>query len=216
TPPEDRGAERANRQILGVLLAAVGQTSEGITVLQELLGTVQNDTEKAMLSLVLGILSDQTEDYDNAREFYRQVLKLEPEQARQYWVASNNLAYLLSDKLGQHESAKKYARDASMLSGRPDVADTYGMVLTQLGDPLKAVGVLTKAIQDDPTLVEGHLHLAEAYRRLGKFRRAEDLLNEAQKLIDEVRERETPDRYLEEEQEVRAVLEKAHKRDSTP
>lgn len=205
TPPEGQRAERVNRQILGTILAAADRFSEAQTIFQDLLATAQDDAERAMFSLLLGILADQADNYEQARVHYERVIKLEPDN----WVALNNLAYTLSEKLQQPELAKPHARRAAELHDLATVADTYGMVLTSLGKYREAIGVLTQAVRRDPSFVTGYLHQAEAYRRLGEFREAESILIAAQKLIE-------VGLYLHEEESVQASLERVRNRDRSP
>lgn len=212
TPPEDERFRRANQLILAMLLREGQQYSESITILEELLQTTDTDTEQAELSLALAMIAGFAERHTEARRYYEQVLKLDPEN----WVALNNLAYLLSDVLDEHKIALPYAQKASELNPSPTVQDTLGAVLTKLGRYREAIAELSQVVRDDPKFVAAYYHLGEAYRRLGEFADAEHLLDEAQKLLEEARRLNRADHEEEYAEPISQALEKIRNRDSSP
>ena len=177
-PPEDERLQRANRFIVAMMLDQQDSHSEAGAIMAELLGGSTADNEKIGLGMQAAIIANRGGEFDKAKKYYEDVLKLAPE----HWGALNNLAYLLSDELGQHKTALPYAEKAAELSGDPNVLDTLGSIYLELGEARKAIARLTQAIEDKPDLVAAYVHLADAYRRLEDFARAQDLLNQAQTL----------------------------------
>ncbi|MCH7813493.1 MAG: tetratricopeptide repeat protein, partial [Planctomycetes bacterium] len=201
--PDDPALRLVNQQILAFVLASVGQLAEAETILREILASSTNANTQAAAYALLGILAEQEKDYEKSREAYLGAVKADPEN----WTALNNLAYLLSSKLGEHETALPYARKAVRLNSLPPVLDTVGSVLIELGRYREAISDLDEAIRLDTQFVPAYVHLAEAYRRLGEFNAAETHLRDARKIVDEF------GMHTEEAESIEAMLEKVRNRD---
>ncbi|HUU84100.1 MAG TPA: tetratricopeptide repeat protein, partial [Phycisphaerae bacterium] len=212
TPPADEPLRRPGQFILAMLLQSAKQYSEEITILDELLQNAEPENEQAQLAVALGIAAGLAERNPEARQYYEQALKLQPDN----WVALNNLAYLLSDVLNEHQVALPYARRAAALNSRPTVLDTLGTVLTKLGSYREAIAELSRAVRDDPRFVAAYYHLAEAYRCLGEFSDAEHLLDEANRLIADARNLDDADTGEEYAQPIEEALDKIRNRDQSP
>ncbi|MCP4248112.1 MAG: tetratricopeptide repeat protein, partial [bacterium] len=202
--PDDPDLRLANQKILAFLLASIGQASEAETVLRDILAASSGDgNTQATAYSMLGILAEQAGDFEKSREAYEGAVEADP----QNWTALNNLAYLLSSKLGEHEAALRHARKAVLINAYPAVLDTVGSVLIELGNYREAISNLDEAVRIDPLFVPAYTHLADAYRRLGEFETAEAHLRDAQKIIDEFK------LHADEAESIKAVLEKARNRD---
>jgi tetratricopeptide (TPR) repeat protein len=206
-PPQDESMRRPNQLIVAMLLSEEKSYSEAVSILDELLQSATDDVERNELGLRAGVVAADGGDYQRARQYYQDVLKRDPDN----WGALNNLAYLLSDNLGMHKEALPYAERAAILSRAPAVLDTLGSVYLQLGEHRMAIGQLSRAIEGDPDMLIAYLHLAEAYRHLGEFAHAEDLLSEAQGRL----KPGSPDEQ-EFGQQIAHELEKVRQRDTKP
>jgi tetratricopeptide (TPR) repeat protein len=162
-------------QHIGVsLLLAAGQFDESEKALRSLIDSAESDAEKAYLWIQLGLALGSQERYSESNDSYRKAVAIDPSSL---W-ALNNLAYQLSDKLGDHAAAIPFARRAAVLAPDPPVLDTLGYVYLMNGQYDDAVGYLTRARRSDPTYVPAAFHLGETYRRMGRFDRAVSVLKE--------------------------------------
>ncbi|MDY7110580.1 MAG: tetratricopeptide repeat protein, partial [Planctomycetota bacterium] len=126
----------------------------------------------------LGLTLLLVEDVEAAVEAYEKVVELEPDNSS----VLNNLAYALSEMLGQPERALPYARRAAELaSGNGSVIDTLGWVYYQLGSYDEAETALRRSLQLEDTATTRY-HLACVYHKKGDRRRAERHLQRAVEL----------------------------------
>jgi len=124
-------------------------------------------------------------------------------------IALNNIAYILSDKLGNPTVAEPYARKAATLARDPAIMDTLGWALVHLGKFEDAVGELSEAVRVDPEFCIGYLHLGQAYRRMGEFDQAVRVLELAADLA-------KLEKNAAQRPEIEAALEKARAANSEP
>ena len=184
--PSDETLRRANQHLLVPLLVDAGQRAEAVTILDALINTSTDDREKASLYCRKGILAQADKAYDVAQQAYEQTVKLNPD----HYLALNNLAYLLADTLKKPTEAVPYAERAVQLSGQRDIVDTLAWTLVQTKQYGRAIGLLTGLAQRDPEFITGLVHLAEAYRRTGKFDAAVVQFEQAMKLIEQTKDNE--------------------------
>jgi tetratricopeptide (TPR) repeat protein len=113
-----------------------------------------------------------------AIEHYRKAVDVNPNDAR----ALNNLAFLVSEEMKQHEQALKYAERAVELApDNPEYADTLGWVLYQKGLYDTAIRHLKRAAAANQNALP-HYHLAMAYAKAGQAENAQSTLRAALKL----------------------------------
>ena len=108
------------------------------------MATEQSDPEAAEAWLVAGNIAISANQPNEAISSWEQSLSLNPDQP----LTTNNIAYVLSDKLGEHERAlplAKAAADANPLN--PQILDTLGTVHLALGDAEAAVPVLAESVR---------------------------------------------------------------------
>lgn len=119
--------------------------------------------DNANLLLDRAILQQSQGELENAELNYEKLLNAMPDNA----VALNNLAWLYHQT--GDERALPLARKAYELA--PDnaaIADTYGWIMHQSGNHQESIAILEKAHELQPDSEEIALHLAEAYRAVGK------------------------------------------------
>jgi tetratricopeptide (TPR) repeat protein len=117
-------------------------------------------TEKAAAAYQLrGIILQSKGDLQGARQSYEQALALNP----RYAEAANNLAWLLSEKLGDNRKAFVIAEQAYQSAPNdPHVADTFGWIVYRMGDVKRAVTLLTASAQKLPNNPDIQYHLGMA------------------------------------------------------
>ena len=96
----------------------------------------------------------------------------------------NNVAYVLSDKLGDYDLALPYAKRAVAISDNASTLDTLGWIYVGRGEYTRAIAELSRSIRLNPADPVAYFHLGEAYRRNRQFIEAGDVLNRGQAAAD--------------------------------
>jgi tetratricopeptide (TPR) repeat protein len=106
----------------------------------------------------------ESRDLDSAVKSLREVLELNPDDAR-----GNAMLGQALDERGDSAGALQYFRRSAELDpGDPYVLVETGRLLGKSGRFEEAIPYLLKAAQVDPRMPEPHLFLAAAYQQLGK------------------------------------------------
>ncbi|TVS08290.1 MAG: hypothetical protein EA423_01745, partial [Phycisphaerales bacterium] len=130
--------------------------------------------------LVLASLAEIREDAADAEMWYRELLRLEPENP----VALNNLAYVLVRQPDRADDALPLARRADRNAterGFPpqvlaSIRHTHGLALLRTGDPAKAREVLESGLRQNDSMPDLLLTLAETLLELDEAEQAERTL----------------------------------------
>lgn len=125
-----------------------------------------------------GIIFQMKDSTKAARESYEKALALNPGYAE----AANNLAWLLSEKLGESQSA--YTAGLAAFNAAPDdfhIQDTFGWILYKAGDGKRAVEMLKSSAQGLPASPGVQYHLAMALLSQGDTVEARRALTNAVK-----------------------------------
>jgi tetratricopeptide (TPR) repeat protein len=122
----------------------------------------QPNNVSALMALALSY--EQKANWGGARQTYERILAVK----RDYAPAANNLAWLLSERLGDRQRAFELAQAAANASPQdPHVADTFGWILYRIGDRKKALTILNESaakLPDDPVI---QYHLGMVSRSTG-------------------------------------------------
>jgi cellulose synthase operon protein C len=146
--------------------AAKGPTQQAIATVQRAL---QDNPRESALYVLNGQLFESERDWDGAKNCYQKALEIDARQP----VASNNLAYVLTQTGGNLDVALSLAQTAKR--GMPDsssAADTLGWVLFEKGAYRSAIDSFQEALKlaqkskspESPTV---HFHLGLAYQKTG-------------------------------------------------
>ena len=108
------------------------------------MATEQSDPEAAEAWLVAGNIAISANQPNEAISSWERSLSLNPNQP----LTTNNIAYVLSDKLGEHERALPLAKAAAAANPlNPQILDTLGTVHLALSDAEAAVPVLAESVR---------------------------------------------------------------------
>ena len=145
-------------------------------VLSAWLEKYPSDTRPA---LRLAAEAERSGDADAALKYYRQVIRYHPKHTS----ALNNAAWLLmqaNDQAAMELAKRAYETAPDNLN----VADTYGMVLINMGQPDKGLTILQKTASTAPHKAEFSYHVALGLYQVGRqkdaAKRLQRLLNKGQ------------------------------------
>jgi len=164
--------ERANKRLLVRLHARDGDSARAIELLDQLLASASTDVERATLLHEKGDVLDGAGDAAGAVAAYEGSLNYDSKN----WATLNNIAFLLSDKLNNHDGALQYAQRAVAIADNSFTLDTLGWTYVGLGRFDLAIAELSRAVRVNPDYGWAYFHLGEAYRRSGSFSQGSDVL----------------------------------------
>jgi len=133
----------------------------------EPLATKKDD--RTYLLFLRGELADREKHMDEAEQYFRQALDLDPQNA----MTLNYLGYMLADKGIRLPEALKLIRQAVDIEPMNGAyLDSLGWVYFKLGQYELAEDNLRQAVQRDQTDPTVHEHLGDLYEKTGRIRLA--------------------------------------------
>jgi tetratricopeptide (TPR) repeat protein len=172
---------------LGAVQSERGATDQALQTYLD--GSKANHKEIAFYLLAGGIYQSK-QDWDNAKQQYRKVLEIQPENP----VASNNLAYVMLQQGGNLDVAFAMAQTARrQLPDNPNSADTLGWAFYQKHVYTSAINLLKEAVKKEPDNALFNYHLGLAYAKSGQAALAKQQLERVVKInpnfrdVDELR-----------------------------
>ncbi|HUW31250.1 MAG TPA: tetratricopeptide repeat protein [Planctomycetota bacterium] len=158
--------------LLAQVFASSGEIKAAIAGLQRLLDRLPGD---AAVQNALATVYLQDGRHDECLRLYQAVLQRDPAN----YLAANNAAYLLAEKLNRPADAEKLIAPAVRRHTRSaPLLDTYGWVLHKAGKTPEARAALDRSLELDPAPLTMY-HLAVVCHALGEADRARDLLRKA-------------------------------------
>ena len=130
---------------------------------------VVKNEDKSDLYFRKGSLAENEKHLEQAEEFFRKALELEPDNA----ITLNNLGYMLADKTSRYTEALKFIRKAVELEPMNGAyLDSLGWVYFKLGQYEPAEDNLRKAVERSSSDPAVHDHLGDLYEKTGRIRLA--------------------------------------------
>ncbi len=128
----------------------------------------------------LALALQQSKQFAEARAVYESLIA----DTQQNMVTLNNLAYLLSEDLGQHAEAMPLAEQAAQLAPRDElVLDTLGWIQHRAGQNQKALETLKRSVEQRAVSVNTY-HLGVVYDDAGQPDLAREMLTQAVRLAE--------------------------------
>jgi putative PEP-CTERM system TPR-repeat lipoprotein len=125
------------------------------------------------------MLSHQTNDLEDAKKRYRDILERDGNAA----VAANNLAWILAEEGKDLDEALRLAqRAAAATPNRAEIQDTLGWVYYRKELPTLAVPAFEKSVSLAPENASYHYHLGLAHAKGGNLQEARRAVDAALKL----------------------------------
>lgn len=144
--------------------------------IQKLESMVAKNAKDVASLLQVGMLYESKTNFAKARGAYENLLKVNPSSI----PALNNLAYILSERVGDLDAAYQTARKARDLDPySPFVADTFGWILFKRGEYQPALAALQQAadrLQNQPEIA---YHVGMTHYMLGAVEPATAALTSA-------------------------------------
>jgi len=166
---------------LGKVQVLMGATDQAIALYQQ---SIKDNPQEVRFYILVGELYESKHDWDQAKTFYQQALKITPDHP----LASNNLAYLMLEQGGNVDVALNMAQTARR--GMPEssnAADTLGWAYFRKGIYDSAISQFQEALrlnekQGAPDDAEVHYHLGLAYQKANRLALARQQLEKALQL----------------------------------
>jgi tetratricopeptide (TPR) repeat protein len=165
TPDEKRGVWLAIAQ-MNIRLRRWKDAEDALDQ-AEPLATKKDD--RTYLFFLRGEWAERQKHLDQAEQFFRQALNLDPENA----MTLNYLGYMWADKGIKLPDALKMIRKAVDLEpGNGAYLDSLGWVYFKMGEYELAEDNLRQAVNRDQTDPTVHMHLGDLYEKTGRIRLA--------------------------------------------
>jgi tetratricopeptide (TPR) repeat protein len=151
-------------------MVSKGKQSEAINFLNK---ELKKNHQNLAAHFKLATLYQQQNNLIEAEKHYKRILTVMPDNA----LVLNNLAWAYHQQ--NNPKALKLAEQAYKLApNSAAIVDTYGVVLTKVGNLQQGIDILEKASKLPPMAYDIKYHLAEAYATNGDKKQAIDILNQ--------------------------------------
>lgn len=152
------------------IMVSKGKQSEAINFLNK---ELKKNHQNLAAHFKLATLYQQQNNLIEAEKHYKRILTVMPDNA----LVLNNLAWAYHQQ--NNPKALKLAEQAYKLApNSAAIVDTYGVVLTKVGNLQQGIDILEKASKLPPMAYDIKYHLAEAYATNGDKKQAIDILNQ--------------------------------------
>ena len=162
--------------MLAKVYAARGNPAEAIAQLKK---TIDTNPKNQAAYLSLGHLYQQNGQVQSAIDTFEKALEIFPE----FWIASNNLAFLLAEHgntTHDQDRAYQYALQAQARQpNHPAVMDTLGWIYHHRGELYRAMVLLEKANAVSPEDPVINYHFGKVLYELGMLQEARQKLEKA-------------------------------------
>jgi len=171
-----RAAELDKSNLNALLELGSAQVQQGKTdqALNTYLQAAQANPKATEFAFLAGQIYEKRQDWEKAKQSYRQVLELEPDNAD----ASNQLAYVMLEQGGNVDVALAMAQSARrQFPNEPRYCDTLGWAYYHKGVYNSAVDLFKEAVKGNPKSPTYAYHLGLAYARNGQSDQARKQLD---------------------------------------
>lgn len=165
-----------SQQALVALAQLYINTGRNAEALAELKRAIEKAPANVGALTLVGMLHSEAGNLQEARSAYEAALKHQPDS----WLVLNNLAFLLSEKLGDPSTAYELASRARRVNPRSAViADTLGWLEYRRANYPEALRLLLDAVESLGSNPEVQFHLGMAHYMMGQEAPARIALQQA-------------------------------------
>jgi tetratricopeptide (TPR) repeat protein len=148
--------------LLARLYAGTKQNEKALTNLHE---AISKNPKDSPAMLLVAMIQDEEKNYAVARDYYEKVIAINPTSS----IATNNLAYLYSERFNELDKAYEMAQRARQLRPLdPRVADTLGWILFKRHEYPWALSLLQESTANLATDADTQFHLGMAHYMMGE------------------------------------------------
>jgi len=182
----EKDLELAITQGLACAYFGANKPDKGIELYKKVLEGISKAESKSLIGYIAAReLSDQGK-YQKAAEVLAESKKYDPENV----VILNNLAYVLAEHLNRGREAVKLIEQAYRVApNNPDLLDTYGLILQDVGEQEKALVYLAKSVWIKESSASRY-HLGTLLGKMGRTADARNQLHRALAIVGEDKELE--------------------------
>jgi len=183
--PTTRANDWRIYRTLGLLHLARNEFKDAEVALVKALALAKAKEDQARVNRPLGSVYHRLNKLHEAEKAYLSTLESFPDDMQ----TMNNLAYLYADSMKEPGKALPYARRAaSVIPPEPNVLDTYGWTLAQVGKLQDAEIQLVRALQLDRNMPASRYHLGWVYEQRGRLDKAQEQYRLGLKLMEQKRD----------------------------
>jgi tetratricopeptide (TPR) repeat protein len=147
-----------------------GRVDDAVNVLET---AIEQHPNHQGLLVTTAMLHQQNSNQGEAAKAYERVLDAYPQNP----LALNNLAWIYFEQ-GDNRAGELSQRAYDLSPDSAAIADTHGWILFKSGNTQESLPILEKAHELAPDSQEIALHLAEAYRAVGRNTEAKRILEQ--------------------------------------
>lgn len=167
-----RPANGDAHNILGVVLAALGQVDEAVAALDR---AIELNAGAASYRANLAEVLRQAGRLEAASAVIAEAIKLDPENAQ----ALNNLGIIQYEQRRFNDAAESYRRALALQPTMAEALNNLGNALRLTGEPAEALDCYRRALAARPTYPEAHNNLGTLLQQQGIWEEAERALRTA-------------------------------------
>ncbi|MDZ4725740.1 MAG: tetratricopeptide repeat protein [Leptospira sp.] len=148
-----------------------GKIPEAIEEFQKVIQVAPNSNAAALAYGHLGSIYYAREDYDRSEYFFREVSRLKPSDAKNYY----NLGLIQLKKKNSEEAARYFQKALDSGANEPEVYRYISEAFVSMGQSSLAIQALKKALILKPNDIDSLFALSELYYKKGELVEAEGL-----------------------------------------
>ena len=165
-----KGAGADSKLSLARSMERSGRVDDAVNVLET---AIEQHPNHQGLLVTTAMLHQQNSNQGEAAKAYERVLDAYPQNP----LALNNLAWIYFEQ-GDNRAGELSQRAYDLSPDSAAIADTHGWILFKSGNTQESLPILEKAHELAPDSQEIALHLAEAYRAVGRNTEAKRILEQ--------------------------------------
>ena len=136
---------------------------------------LQVDPNYINANINLGVIFQDTGDYEKAKKYYDNAIKIDPNN-----VSANGNLGVIFKALGENQKAKScYEKAIEFAPNYVNAHSNLGVVFEELGDLEKAKSCFEKAIEINPNIANIQSNLGAIFHKLGEYQKAKSCFQKA-------------------------------------
>ncbi|MGO1243539.1 MAG: tetratricopeptide repeat protein [Sphingobacterium sp.] len=160
------------------------QQKKNDDAIEHLLGTLMYATPNSEVCVMLGEAYENKEDYEEARSYFKEAARLDPENPDAWY----GIGTTLNAEERYHESLHSFKKAIKLDDSDPSIWYALAQVHSELGQFKKAEGAFRKTVELDPEDYEAWLDFSVIYIEKSDIKSAIEIMTEAILINDDIPE----------------------------